>query len=112
MKIHNDLYHQDIYFIPGLSEEDYDKFIRKFDPKYHSSIGSSYGYTTLAAGKVFIWLKDNKFENLGALCHECVHAANFILNDRGIKQDTNNDEALTYLAQWVFEKCLKHMRVK
>lgn len=112
LKFYNDLYHKYIYFLPCITEEAYERAVRKIDPKYVSNIGLAGGYSSHVNGHVFIWIKDNKLDNLGALSHESIHAANFILDDCGIKQDTENDEALTYLSQWIFEKCLKLMSVK
>lgn len=35
--------------------------------------------------------------------HECIHAALYILNSKGITVDSDNDETLTYFSMWLFE---------
>ena len=40
----------------------------------------------------------------GTLVHECIHAAGAILDSRGVLADWNNDEALAYLVQWIFNQ--------
>jgi hypothetical protein len=49
------------------------------------------------------------------IAHEAVHAANYILSDRGVLCDHDNDEPLAYLVEWVVSKvvdALKRKRVK
>ncbi len=41
---------------------------------------------------------------LGTIVHEAFHIVNFIAADRGIKSDFENDEALSYLIEWVVEE--------
>ncbi len=111
-KIFNDLYHQPYVFLPAVTEEQYEKAIRKHDPKYVVNLTGMHGHTTRVDDCIFIWVRDDKLKGLGPLHHESIHAANYTLSDRGIKIDAINDEALTYLSQWIFEKCIKYMRVK
>lgn len=51
------------------------------------------------------------------LVHECLHIANLILNHRGVGVTTDNDEAQTYLLQYLVRQCLnvllpKHLHVE
>lgn len=49
-----------------------------------------------------IWVRDVK--DLGTMVHEAVHCANHVLMIAGVKTSQNNDEALAYLVQWIFEE--------
>lgn len=55
---------------------------------------------------VVIWThptdKDRSF-----LVHECVHAANIILSQRGVQPSYGNDEAQAYLAEIIFRKAIE-----
>lgn len=112
IKFHNDTYFQDFYFCPGFKETDYEKSVKDFDPRYNPNLIDTDGCTDDPYGGIFIWIRYRGMNGLSLLHHECIHAANECLHQRGVKQDTSNDEALTYLSQWLFEKCLKHMRIK
>lgn len=47
-----------------------------------------------------IWAPD-----LPGLVHECVHAANGILDHVGVEVSLDNDEAQAYLVEDLFERC-------
>lgn len=61
---------------------------------------------------IVIWMKnkDRSNENLTTLHHECIHAASYLLSSRGVKADFDNDEPLTYMSQFIFSKCVKHLK--
>lgn len=40
-----------------------------------------------------------------SVIHECVHAATWLLNDRGIPISYENDESLAYLTDFLCKKC-------
>lgn len=109
---YSDLYHQDFYFCPKFTQEEYVKAVAKKSEGYSVDLSSSFGHCTSTSDGIFIWLKGDNIEYLGALCHESIHAANFMLESRGIHVSEKEDEPLTYLAQWIFEKAVKHMRVR
>ena len=44
-------------------------------------------------------------EDLPSLVHECVHAANGILDHVGVGVSLSNDEAQAYLIEDIFERC-------
>lgn len=54
---------------------------------------------------IHIWIK-NRHE-WGTMVHECIHAANYLLKEKGVKVSRTNDEPLTYYAQWLFEHCME-----
>lgn len=109
---HNDTYYEDFYFCPGFKESDYERAVKEFDSRYNPNISDCDGCIDNPHHGIFIWVRHRGIAGLGSLHHECIHAANECLKQKGVKQDTDNDEALTYLSQWLFEKCVKHMRVK
>lgn len=53
---------------------------------------------------VCIWVKDKK--DYSALAHECVHAANFTLDNRGVLPSFENDEVQAYLVGLLVTKAL------
>lgn len=40
----------------------------------------------------------------GCIAHEAIHAANFILAERGVECHPRNDEPLAYLTEWMVDK--------
>lgn len=58
--------------------------------------------------KLCIWFKDNK-PNLGDICHESIHLAIKILKRVGVDISYDNDEALTYLAGYIFDELYKKL---
>lgn len=55
----------------------------------------------------YIVLKDTF--TVGMLLHECIHCANRILGSRGVGLAHEDDEALTYLSQFIFEEILSKL---
>ena len=43
----------------------------------------------------------------GTITHEAIHICSYLAEDRGILLDTNNDEPIAYLAQWVSDEIYK-----
>lgn len=48
----------------------------------------------------------------GNISHESLHITNFILNDRGVVSDFENDEPVTYLLDWISNEVYKFARDK
>lgn len=46
----------------------------------------------------------------GVVSHESLHLTDFILNDRGVVADFENDEPITYLLNWVVDEVYKFAR--
>lgn len=89
-KIHCELYKIDIHVFIGAEPVDNRKVNKKKDG----------GATWMKKGIVHMWLSNKR--HTGEVMHECIHAANFILHSRGVKISTKNDEALTYLVEWIY----------
>lgn len=71
----------------------------------------NYGADKSGFRTVFIALNpDNKYFDESVIVHECVHAANRILNAVGVKADYLNDEAQTYLIDWIFKEVKKFLK--
>lgn len=107
-KVFQDLYHQEFMFFPGTTEDFYEQTIRKANPRYSVNLTGIHGNTTRDDQYIYIWVRSTS--DLGVLVHECIHAANYCLSDRGIKADAVNDEPTAYLAQWLFDKFKRHMK--
>lgn len=111
-RFYNDLYFQ-IYTFDVSTEEQYEKTFKKLEPGFTLNLSSADGNTTLGDdGTIHMWLRHKGVQGLSALCHECIHAATYTLRTRDIRISVDDDEALTYLAQWVFKRCLSQMGVK
>lgn len=93
---HSDLYRQDFYFLYRWSPQQVDKLL---GPNY----ADRGGFADLIGDNVYMWIAEG--EGYGALVHECVHAANFVLGSRGVAVSAKDDEAQAYLVQWIFDKC-------
>jgi len=55
-----------------------------------------------------IWIE--KKDNLPTIAHECVHAAQHLLNERGIEVDWDNKEVIAYLTEFYFKEFLEKMK--
>jgi hypothetical protein len=97
----SDIYRQDYYFLIGWNKEQVEKTLKV-------SVEGGAGATMLQDGTIYIWLHDiSNPESLSELSHECVHAANMTLGARGIVVSADDDEALAYLVQWIFQNCYR-----
>lgn len=58
------------------------------------------------ASYVVLFNFENKYRNIthGVVSHECLHAMNFLLEDRGFEPSRYNDEADAYLLEWMVDK--------
>ncbi len=69
---------------------------------YHNANGWA-GYGTV----LNFWNQKSRLTH-GAITHEVIHLVNMILEDRGFRPDFANDEAVTYLGEWVTNR-IYHM---
>ena len=106
-KIYIELYKAPIYCLIGSSEQVAEKKFSKygFQANWNGSVGKSMSFTSEYGNTIYgIWIKDKK--DIGAIVHEICHTAIYILNDRGVKLDPNNDEPITYLVEHITNKIL------
>lgn len=105
-------YLENIYFLPAFNQDQINSFFKKKDIDKPFKVKSNMGMTVTRKQGIIIWVKDNKRtnQNLSDLHHECIHAASYILHDRGVKASFSNDEAQAYLSQFIFSKCVKHLK--
>lgn len=59
---------------------------------------------------VSIYFKDKTLYDKSILCHECVHAACYILDMCGIKYGKENHETLAYLTGYIFDKITSKLK--
>lgn len=98
-----DVYQQEFFFLKYWSR-------KQFETTLNIDSNNSGGMTVLKDGIVYIWIESITGEGVSHLVHECIHAANFTLGIRGIKVSTKNDEAQTYLTQWIFHQCYTSLK--
>ncbi len=79
----------------------------KHEPFCHTLLRGYKGWTTVA---VVINFNNKKGKvTMGAIAHECTHASHFILAEREIQADYNNDEPEAYLTTWFGDELHKFM---
>lgn len=100
------LYHGTLVIILTNSRKKIKKYCPYFN-KNHSAITWLNGKL-----KTFVAFNFDEFITNGVLHHEITHATNFILSERGVVADFDNDEAQAYLANWVADKIYKFARKK
>ncbi len=54
----------------------------------------------------------SKYRNIlhGTIAHECLHATNFILRDRGLELSVEGDEAQAYLLDYIVDKLYEFVK--
>lgn len=110
-KIYSDLYHDTIWFCPGMTPDEFKNFSTKKIMECEDCVNDD-GATISNDLGIVIWIRHNSALGLPDLVHECIHAANYLLSKRGVTVTSKDDEALAYLVQWIFTVCYKNMRVK
>ncbi len=112
-----ELYKENFYFLPAFSLKEVKAFtMRQFGFEYNVNLDKSDGKAIEVSNDersaFIIWIRhnDKTDKNLAALTHECVHIAGWILGNRGIKITPDNDEPLTYLTEYIFKNCVKHLK--
>ena len=101
------MWKQHFYFCIGWKDEDVQRWLKKVW-KYETNLSYSSGKTLHAfAGNsdmVLIWTRKRSFPQVA---HECVHAANFTLKERGYKVVQDNDESLAYFVEELCKQAIK-----
>jgi len=82
----------------------------ELDPKvYIDTDGAS---TTYTKGEGVLILFSEECLSVEYIAHECVHAANYVLVNTGIKVSTNSDEAHAFLVGHLTGKILSDLTTK
>lgn len=55
------------------------------------------------------WWTAKDGHHLGVLAHECFHAAEFVMRERGMVLTDASDEAYAYYLAWMFRECHKRL---
>lgn len=63
--------------------------------------------TLFKASGCVIWIRNR--DNLPALVHEIIHYVLYILTARGVLITHENDEPITYLAEYMFNECITRL---
>ena len=61
-----------------------------------------------------LWINKNEWfiADYGSIMHECIHAAQFVLDDKGLNTSHLNTEAVAYLAEYYFTQFLAALKPK
>jgi hypothetical protein len=109
---HSDIYRENFLFLPAYTQKQVNNALKKLKATELIDISGCDGQTVFCADFVVIWSKhkDKSVESLSTLVHECVHAANMVLDHKGIPMNLENDESQAYLVEWLFENCLRALK--
>lgn len=109
---YSDLFKEGFVFLPGYTQKQVNTFLKRFKVEDSIEIEGCEGLTVFSQNFVIIWskYKDKSIESLTTLVHESVHAANMILDHKGIPMSLENDESQAYLVEWIFENCYKVLK--
>jgi hypothetical protein len=90
----------------AMGEKDYSIGIssRAHTTEWRPSNGSQVHYVSLVKEHC-----SNRFDRLAALGHELLHVVLAILEYRGVKITSDNDEPVTYYFEWLFRICAKEV---
>jgi hypothetical protein len=87
-----------------------DKFPDK-DPEDFPQLNDARAISYCGDSRI-IFIKDWEMsvENISYLCHECVHIANHILLDKGVKEKKGYDETLAYFVGYLMRNFLEAIK--
>lgn len=116
-KIKIDLYDIDVMLLIGDNDSVQEYFSKKYgaDKLLDTSVkGETYKISKYNSTypHIYIWMPNfniNNIDNICTLHHESIHVS-FIINDYiGVKVDFNNQEALTYISDYILKKFLEKL---
>lgn len=55
------------------------------------------------------WFSIKNGNHLSVMAHECFHAAEFLLRERGMVLTDSSDEAYAYYIAWMFRECYRRL---
>lgn len=108
------IYRQNFYFYLGFTKRECEKAVeRDFGLPFElgDCSGRCFEFTKKGGNgnAICIWVPNFKKDNLlsvSVLMHECIHAAMFCFDVRGIEVSTKYHESLAYYSQWIFKQAL------
>jgi hypothetical protein len=88
--------------------------IRDFDhiDEYKNARAITLRRTKRSASIIFMKEWKDCPDTIAILCHEAIHAANFILAESGVNEKKGCDEALTYLTHFIVRAAIRGLRRK
>jgi len=89
---------------PDASREQIGPAARAHTTEYTPSGRVPIYYIAVVQGK-----SRDRFDLLAALGHECLHVVLSVLEFRGVKITTDNDEPVTYYFEWLFRLCAREV---
>ena len=98
----------EFWFAIGSNPKSFERFIKKefdYDTSLNCCQGKLIELTSQTSYPVYLIWTRNK-DDYAALAHEALHAVNYLFDVRDYKPDLKNDEAQTYLLEWVIDSAL------
>lgn len=110
------VYDSSVFLLRGSGEDAQAWIAKTFDEQH---VGTWTGAKTLWISHpkgcaLVLWFpswwdrKDGR--HLSVLAHECFHAAEFVLRERGMTLTDASDEAYAYYIAWMFRECFKRLK--
>jgi hypothetical protein len=110
IKYYNETWQEDFEFYIGVSGQDFENAMQS---KYGKSVQtkSADGYTVVTPDVICLWTRHKSGPHfIEVLAHECIHAAGFCLDRKGVEASWHNDEPLTYLVSVLIRNVLTNNR--
>ena len=92
----------------------FDKKFPDYEKQDFSALNSCQALSVLGSTCRVIFFREwkNNIDYMGHLAHECVHVSNFILNDKGVREEKGADEAQAYFVSFLFRKLYAALKQK
>ena len=115
IKIPNQIYAIPVHVFIGEYDKYYNYILNNYDTTIVDNGEKALGVTVPVKDKegcsiITLWLsrfKSNDSNDLSILTHECVHASNMIFDKIGVKIDSDNDEHVAYMTQYLFYQTVR-----
>lgn len=108
----NETFRMNCYFCVGWSKKQIQRYMKDSWKYTSSSWGAGKTLWCVCdngADVVIVWTAPK--EPISSLVHECVHAANIVLEARGQPIDQKSDEVQAYLVEEIFRKATNQRRL-
>lgn len=105
IKFYEEVYNAPIYFICDVDVKTAKELLKKSGIDVGEEpwgVAHTYAVTENENTQYVTYVSNMK--DLERFAHEIVHLVGFILSDRGLKYDQENDEPFAYLAEHLFKK--------
>jgi len=98
-----EVYRMNFYYCLGWTQGEIEKYM-KDRHKIDTTFDRVQGRVMFNKEEAIVVIWTRKKSDINSLVHECVHAASFTLESRGVLISHLNDEAMAYLVEAIFRK--------